>query len=457
MHKQLLILISLASLICCKSYTDKYDLDTIELKLDSVANNYIDNLELAGIIVGIAKQDSILFLKSYGYSDRNNKISLQSSASFEIGSTTKEFTAVAILQLAEKGLLSLNDNINEYLDFNTKEYNVTIEKLLNHTSGIKGCTELPIFNSLKQNNFNRDSLLSIIEKEPFDFSPGEAMIYNNTGYLMLGLIIEKVSKQLYQDYIIENIITRAGLNNTFFCDSNRLKSNNIFGYKYIQNKGLVRTPYLEPDVAFSGGALCSTVEDLLRWNYVLHETNLILGKKYYESLIEPSKLNNGTNLRYAKGLFVDSFSGQQIFGHGGRSYGFFTDSRYLIDDNLAIVVMMNTTGQIRPEHISKMLTKLIYSKSIVPKIQIFSGDVTELQGIYYGQGRGRKLIYIIDTNDNGNLIISDDWRTDTLTFHSENRWSDYNKNYYFIMDGNEVKELQVDEVYGYYVLEKQGY
>ncbi len=449
------IIVTLAFLTSCISKTDRYILDTIELKLDSVTNNYIDSSEIAGLIVGIADYDSILLLKSYGHSDLINKINLQSSTPFEIGSTTKQFTAVAIMQLVEEGLISLDDNIKKYLDFDTKGHNVTVEQLLNHCSGIKGCTELSNFNSLKQNNYNLDTLLNIIENKPFNFSPGESMIYNNTGYLMLGLIIERVSKQSYQDYIVENIITKAGLNNTFFCDSNRLKSDNIYGYQHIKNKGLVRTPYLEPDVAFSGGALCSTVEDLLRWNYVLHETSLILSTKNYKSLIEPSQLNNGTKLRYAKGLFVDASSGERIIGHGGRSYGFFIESRYLKDDHLAIIVMMNTTGPVRPESISEIISDLIVTKETVTNTRNFSGNKAELQGIYFGRGRGGDLIYMIDTTENGKLIISDNWNMDTLTFHSGNKWFVDNKEYYFKMNDNKVEELYIDEVYGYYVLKKQ--
>ncbi len=132
-------------------------------------------------------------------------------ASFEIGSVTKQFTGAAICQLAEAGKLNLDDDITGYIKFNTHGKKVTIWNLLTHTSGIKGYTELPVFEKLSMVSYKRDTLLRLLENEPFDFEPGEALIYSNSGFFMLGLIIEKVSGLTYEEYVTKNLFEKAGM------------------------------------------------------------------------------------------------------------------------------------------------------------------------------------------------------------------------------------------------------
>jgi len=270
---------------------------------------HIDSMNIAGLAIGVARNDTILLLKSYGYADLEFDVALPVSASFEIGSVTKQFTSVAILQLVDKGLICLEDDLNEYVEFDTKGRKITIEKLMNHTSGIKGYTELSSFRDFSVHDYPRDTLLRIVEQEEFDFEPGEAMIYNNTAYFMLGLIIEKVTGQTYEEYLQENIFSKAGMDNSYYCDERKIMKKKAYGYDTGKGGKLVKAAYLDHKWPYSAGSLCSTAEDLLKWNHILHESETILNKEMYELLITPSRLQDGTTIRYAKGLFVDKYKG----------------------------------------------------------------------------------------------------------------------------------------------------
>ena len=181
------------SVACSKQESASGDNGELERKVDDLVKPYFEGPKIAGIAIGVFKGNEKILLKSYGFADLEFEVKLPTDASFEIGSVTKQFTAAATLQLAEQGRLSLEDDISKYIKFDTKGKKVTVRHLLSHTSGIRGYTELPFFEDFAIRKFKRDTLLYMVEKEPFDFDPGEALIYNNTGFFMLGLIIEKVS------------------------------------------------------------------------------------------------------------------------------------------------------------------------------------------------------------------------------------------------------------------------
>ena len=326
----ILLSISLLTGYACSSLSGNKDPQgkAIEELLDSLVQPYIDSSKIAGLAIGVAQNDTIIFLKSYGYADLAFDVPLPASASFELGSVTKQFTSVAIMQLVDKGLLSLNANLNDYLSFNTKGRTVTIEQLMNHTSGIKGFTEMPSFENLSVHDYPRDTLLRIVEKEDFDFEPGDAMIYNNTAYFMLELIIEKATGQSYEEYVSENIFLPANMSNSYYGDERKIVKNKAYGYDTDEEGKLLKAEYLDHTWPYSAGSLCSTIEDLLKWNHTLHTTETILNRELYAELISPSELMDGTRLRYAKGLLVDKYNGTDVISHGGGINGFLSDSRY---------------------------------------------------------------------------------------------------------------------------------
>lgn len=188
----ILFLLSGLILMRCQSSSPRADAPgSLEQRVDSLIKPYIDSTRVAGVAIGVFKDRKPLLLKSYGHADMELDVKLPVDVSFEIGSVTKQFTAAAILQLAEQKNLSLEDDFTKYVRYDTRGKKVTIRQLPSHTSGIKGYTELSGFRSLSIQKLGRDTLLRMVEKEPFDFEPGEALIYNNTAFFILELIIKK--------------------------------------------------------------------------------------------------------------------------------------------------------------------------------------------------------------------------------------------------------------------------
>ncbi|MEJ0054462.1 MAG: serine hydrolase domain-containing protein [Bacteroidota bacterium] len=219
--------------------------------------------------IAIYKGDEKLLLKGYGFADLEFDVKMPPDASFEIGSVTKQFTSAAILQLVEQGKISLDDDFTKYVKFDTKGKKVTVRQLMNHTSGIKGYTELDVFETLMSHKYKRDTLLRIVEKEKFDFEPGEALIYNNTAFFILGFIIEKVSGTTYEDYVQRNLFEKAGMTHSFYCNETKVVKNRAHGYNMGEVK-LRRADYIDHNWPYAAGSLCSTPEDLVKWNNALH-------------------------------------------------------------------------------------------------------------------------------------------------------------------------------------------
>ena len=164
-------------------------------------------------------------LKGYGKADVEWNVSMPADAMFEIGSITKQFTAVALLQLRDEGKLSLDDDIAKWLpDFDTRGNKLTLRRLLDHTSGIKGLTEMPEFGNLVNSRFPRDSAYALIKRYPFEFKTGEAQIYNNSAFWLLGLVVEKASGMTYEDYVEKKLFEPLGMKRSMYCNSAEMSS-----------------------------------------------------------------------------------------------------------------------------------------------------------------------------------------------------------------------------------------
>jgi CubicO group peptidase (beta-lactamase class C family) len=443
----LLAVITLA--IACsekKSSDQSVPSSELEAKIDSIVTPLIDSSKIAGVAVAVFKDNKPVMLKSYGFADLEYGVQLPVNASFEIGSVTKQFTAVATLQLAEQGKINLDDDITKYIKFDTKGKKVTVRQLLNHTSGIKGYTELPMFESLAAHKYKRDTLLRLVEKEPFDFEPGEALIYNNTGFFMLGLIIEKVSGISYEEYIKKNLFEKAGMTDSYYCNETKIVKNRAHGYQ-MGKDGLARADYLDHTWPYAAGSLCSTVVDLVRWNDALHHGK-ILGEEAYKEFISPSALNDGTPTHYAKGITVTEENGRKMIAHGGAIPGFFAENNYFPDENVSVVVLLNTIGPVGGGTIVDPIIDTLFPEAKMEKSQ-FTGDRSKYAGKYSGPARGKQLSVVVTSNDSSLVIQRDTDKPETLEFVSDDTWSNGREKFLFTSDG-----LKIDQVYGFYLLKK---
>ena len=449
-HLTLLSLIALMIISCNAPNKQTAPASALETRVDSLVRPYIDSAKIAGVAIAVMKNNQPLLLKSYGYADLAFDTKLPTDATFEIGSVTKQFTGAAIMQLVEQGKINLDDDITNYVSFNTQGNKVTVRQLLSHTSGIKGYTELPMFEKLAQQKHKRDTLLRIVEKEPFDFKPGEALIYNNTGFFILGLIIEKTSGLSYEAYVTKNLFEKAGMTHSYYASESNIVKNKAHGYQ-MGEKGLVLASYLDHTWPYAGGSLSSNVEDLAKWNTALHQGQ-ILSAAHYTEFITPVTLVDGTVTQYAKGITVTSSHGRRKLEHGGGIFGYLSENAYYPDDSLSIVVLINTAGPVGPSDIADHIADYIFGKSPA-NASTFTGDASIFSGTYKGRGRGTDLSVVIEHKDNLLTARNGEGKPDTLTFVKDNTWSHGSATYRF-SGTDKLNELRIDQVYGYYVLKK---
>ncbi|MDA1371647.1 MAG: serine hydrolase [Proteobacteria bacterium] len=449
----LLFLVSTAVFLPSTIYAQASDLEAL---VDSIAADHVGNT-LAGLSVGVARGDEILLKKSYGFANLEWQVPMPMDAVHEVGSVTKQFTAVAALQLYGQEKLDLNADISEYLpDFDTQGRRIPVRRLLDHTSGIKGFTEVPEFREISTRNLPRSDLLPIIEQYPFEFEPGEALIYNNSAYFLMGLIIEAVSGSSFEDYVEENIFPLAGMSNSSYCSNSELVEQKAQGYQYTAG-GLTLARYHDHTWPYSAGSLCSTLSDLVAWNQALHHGE-VLSPTLYEMLITPVPLNDGTPLRYAMGLSHYTHNTGRIIEHGGGIDGFLSHSRYYPDDDVTVIVLQNTGAPPGPAAIADQIGEQLFGNRGVPAAQSFSGDLSRFTGTYRGPARGTELTATV-MSDSGELKLTiragtNTGATQTLAYLGGNTFSQGNTRYTFELAESEdgVSMLRMDGVGSHYVL-----
>jgi D-alanyl-D-alanine carboxypeptidase len=193
-------------------------------RIDSIASRPTSTGNVAGMAVAVIKGRDTLLMKAYGMADLENQIAVTPQTVFRIGSVTKQFTSAAVMQLVEQGKVSLDDDMTKYIpSYPTRGRKILVRHLLNHTSGIPSYTDIgPRFGRVSRMDLARDSMVALIANDSLMFEPGSHVYYNNTGYYMLGMLIEKVTGKPYGDHLAERLFAPNGLNATYYCDTRRI-------------------------------------------------------------------------------------------------------------------------------------------------------------------------------------------------------------------------------------------
>jgi CubicO group peptidase (beta-lactamase class C family) len=425
--------------------------------VDSIATNALKSGKAAGMSVAVVKGRDTLVLRAYGKADLELDVPTPDRAVYEIGSVTKQFTSAAILQLVEQHKLSLDDDVTKYLPtYPVHGHSVTIRRLMDHTSGIHGYTEIPAFGQIMSRSLPRDSVVAMFGSQPFDFAPGDAMAYSNSAYFLLGLIVEKVSGQSYDQYVKQHLFEPAGMQDSRYCSTSTIVPRRAHGYDF-RNDTLRLAAYIDMTWPFSAGALCSTAWDLVAWNQALHTSHRLLSAASYHEMITPGKLNDGTVLRYAKGLALDSLEGHRRISHGGGIPGFLSALSYFPDDSLTVVVLVNSAGPVSPDDITRSIVKAVLGEQKQPDVA-FHGQLQDYAGTYSGVARGGKRTLKITIDSTGHGLVAkaaDGGEARALSYLGGDRFHRDEATYNFVRNGGHVATLRVDEVYGYNMYQRQ--
>ena len=282
----------------------------------------------------VMQKGKAMYEKSFGLADREWNVANTNETKYRIGSVTKQFTAVCILQLAEQGKLNLDDKLSKYIPDYPKGDSITTHMLLNHTSGIINYTDLPEFWPKAILPLSKDSMIALFKYKPLDFSPGTKWNYSNSAYFLLGVIVEKASGKNFSEYLLKNVIEKAGLKNTAMDNVDSVLLYRAKGYAKNRQGAWEHAMPISMEGPYSAGAMFSTVDDLYNWTKALH-TNQVLSAASTQKMFTPYKNN------YGYGIGIDSLKTHKLVSHNGGIPGFASYLGYFPDDDICVAVISN--------------------------------------------------------------------------------------------------------------------
>jgi len=320
-------------------------------RMDEVVQTYVRDKTFMGTVL-VARDGNVMLSKGYGSANLEWDIPNTPATKFRLGSITKQFTAASILLLEERGKLRLDDPIKKHMpDAPAAWDTITIFNLLTHTSGIPNFTSLPEYKSLQLVDTPVARTIAAVRDKPLDFVPGEKMSYSNSGYLVLGYVIERITGASYGKFVTDNIFTPLGMKDSGYDSNTAIIPRRASGYTPSPT-GPVNAGFVHMSIPHAAGALYSTTEDLLRWEQGLFGGKLI-------SAASLAKMTTPFKSDYAFGVMVQTANGRKVVQHGGGIEGFNTFLAYYPDDKLTVAVLANINGN-TPDQIAAKLATLAH-------------------------------------------------------------------------------------------------
>lgn len=298
---------------------------------------------IPGISVGVVRDGSVMLTGGYGLANVELGVAATPDTVYGVLSVGKQFTAAAIMQMAEAGTVHLDEPIATCLPgMPTAWQAVTVRHLLSHTSGIPDYTDTPGFaQTIRQDRSPLDVIRPVLSMA-LEFPPGEEWRYSNTGYYLLGMIVERVSGQPYAQYLTARIFQPVGMKATRVNDLNAVIPNRAAGYTWW-NDQLSNAEYASPTQMWAAGGVVSTVRDLATWDAAL-STDTLLQSSSREQMVAPAKLANGQTAPYGFGNELAADHGHRVAGHQGGGLAFDATLLRYVDDRLTVIVLSNLTG-----------------------------------------------------------------------------------------------------------------
>ena len=295
---------------------------------------------IPGLSVAVLRKGEIVFARGYGLANVEHQAPATAATMYQLASVTKQFTATAVMMLVEDGTLTLATPLRSVLpDVPDAWAGVTIAQLLNHTSGIPSYTSLPDFGTMMRRDFAPAELIALVRDRPMDFAPGAKWRYNNSGYVLLGMIVEKIAGQPWGTVLDTRIFAPTGMATARVNDLRAIVPHRAQGYTWTSGT-LQHGDYVSPTQPYAAGAMLVSVLDLAKWDQALVKRPL-LSPASLAAMYQPAPLADGTSHPYGFGWDVGPYRGHARYGHGGGIPGFSTYYARLIDDTLSVIVLAN--------------------------------------------------------------------------------------------------------------------
>jgi CubicO group peptidase (beta-lactamase class C family) len=335
-----------------------------------------------GATVLIARGDRVLYRKAFGMADLELGVQMRAEHVLQLASITKQFTSVSILMLMEQGKLTLQDPVSKFIAEYPKGDSITLHHLLNHSSGVTSYTNLPAFRSRMRQDMSPDEIVESFKQLPLEFPPGTQHSYSNSGYALLGLIIEKVSGLSYGEFVQKHIFDKLAMSHSHYASNFTLIPNRASGYQIYE--GTVELPeFMSPTIPYAAGALLSNVDDMFRWNRAMRRHTLI-SEQSTRLAFTNHPLRNGRASNYGYGWFVNEIAGVPTLEHTGGINGYATSGIYVPQRDLYVIVLTNRDDGRGPEAHALKAASIVLGTPIADKkaVALSESQLRQWEGAY---------------------------------------------------------------------------
>jgi D-alanyl-D-alanine carboxypeptidase len=370
-------------------------------KIDRAAQDVLRTTGVPSASIAIVKDGQIVYLQAYGDAKLDPRTAARSGMRYSIGSISKQFTATAVLMLADQGKLSLDDSVGKFLPTLTRANEVTIREILSHTSGYQDYWPQDYVPPFMTHPITAEEILNIWGHKPLDFDPGTKWEYSNTNYVIAGLIIEEVSGTPLLQFLGTQVFTPLEMKSVTNIDQDRLGDTDATGYMRYALGPLRPAPKEGKGWLFAAGELAMPAQDLAKWDIGMLNQRLLKAATYKE-MQTAVVLKNGVGVKYGLGIFVDSKSGHRFLEHGGEVSGFTSENIVFPDDHAAIVVLTNQDSTGAPAEIGRQIAKALFTVADAASAQDQKQAQQILEDLQHGK-IDRSLF-----TDNGNSYFSDE-------------------------------------------------
>ena len=364
---------------CLGARAQAPDLST---SVDRIAQQVLGSTGVPSASVAVVRDNKIVYAHAYGDARLEPKVPARSEMRYSIGSISKQFTATAILMLAEEGKLSLDDPVSRFLPHLTRASQVTIRQLLSHTSGYQDYWPQDYVMPMMLERTTAQKILELWARKPLDFDPGTKWQYSNTNYVIAGLIVEKASGMPLLKFLGERVFKPLGMEQVVNIDQQRLAATDPTGYMRYALGPLHPAPKEGQGWLFAAGELAMSAPDLARWDIGMLEQRLLKPASYKEMQAEV-RLKNGLGTRYGLGIDVTSEADHRALEHGGEVSGFTSENIVFPDDHAAIVVLTNQDAAMAAGQIARRIAPLLFQDAHVAEKEQQARKI--FAGLQHGQ------------------------------------------------------------------------